>query len=63
MKKKIKDLTLSEMIAICDITDNHSCLTGECKLGGFCWIFQYGQYGEIVPKRYRNILESEVETI
>ena len=36
MKKKIKDLTIAEIIDTCDKTAGHDCLTGTCPLNILC---------------------------
>ena len=36
MKKKLKDLTVAEMITICDKMDFNKCYFGECKIDNLC---------------------------
>jgi len=36
MKKKLKDLTLEEIVTICDNTEFGDCYGGSCRLGLLC---------------------------
>lgn len=59
MKKKLKDLTLEEILFICDNTDFHKCITGECKINRLCGILGLDHMPSISAED-KEYFESEV---
>lgn len=60
MKKKIKDLTLEEILFICDNTGFHECISGECRINRLCGILGLGHILSI-SEEDKEYFESEVK--
>lgn len=58
MKKKLKDLTIGEILTICENNDFHTCIGGECKIDCICGLFRMYEMKISVNKEY---LEGEID--
>lgn len=61
MKKKLKDLTITEIIEICDRTEFDECMFGECKINHLCGILKYDLTIPHLSKKDKEYLEKEIE--
>lgn len=61
MKKKIKDLTIGEVLTICDNTEFNECYFGECKIDHLCGILHLDQVMPNLSVEDKNILEREID--
>lgn len=60
MKKKLKDLTIAEIFAICDNTEFNECLFGECKISRLCGILGL-EHTPNISAEDKEYLESEAD--
>lgn len=60
MKKKLKDLTLEEILYICDNTNFGDCYCGRCRLLHLCSSLHIDLFE--ATTEIKKIYESEVET-
>ena len=60
MMKKLKDLTLEEILFICDNTEFGDCYCGGCRLGRLCAALHIDLFD--ATAKIKEIYESEVET-
>lgn len=61
MKKKLKDLTIAEMLTICNNMEFNQCYFGECKIDNLCGMLHLDQVIPNLSVEDKKILEREID--
>lgn len=61
MRKKLKDLTIIEILTICDDTEFRSCMFGKCKIDAICDMFRMYDRDRNISLQDREYLEREID--